>query len=89
MNKFPCVPNYYPANRQEKRAMVNELTRINEQFWTIEQRFYKALFDPEDKRSYNELYTELMDSFNRIKARVKNKATHVIPDYYADNAPQL
>jgi hypothetical protein len=60
-----AIPNYEPSNREVRRKMAQEMTRISEKFQAIENDFCDCVFGESDY-TYDELYQKFLEWHNQM-----------------------
>ena len=82
----PLIPNGYPVNRTQIRAMGKEFDKIHESVFNIEDVFLAQLFD-NNKYTYHELYSHFLGEYKMcmkyLKKVVKPKYFTLDENYFS------
>ena len=71
-----------PTNRQQKKKAMKEAETIEDTLFALELDFYNKLFDDNDTRTYQELYSDYLDVYTK---RVNYLERHLRPVFFTIN----
>lgn len=84
---MPFLFKFNPTNREQRRAMMNEIKRNVPKTDEIEKRFLRVVFDDDDTHSYEYIYHQYLEMYEMaerwLKKNRKLKYTILTPNYFS------